>query len=291
MRECLGLVALALSVVFTAVLTPAVALAAPPQCHIVNQTTDAKFDNLQAAVDAADPGDRLKLKGTCVGPTTIAKDLTIEGHSNPAFGPATLDAAGAASPTVRINSGDVTLDGLTVTGGNGFFGLGGGILALFCNCSVTLNDSTVRGNTGLGGGAGIFALRAALTLNNSTVSDNVGSSGAGVVVSCSGLNYPITLNNSTISYNRASSNGGGMFSQQCAVSLNDSVVANNSAGVNGGGIANYNGSVVLNNSHISDNSAGGVGGGIHNISSTLTLDGTSTISGNIPEDCAGVSCP
>jgi hypothetical protein len=52
---------------------PAAALAAPPQYHIVNQTSHAKFDNLQAAVDAANPGDRLKLKGTCVGVINIGK--------------------------------------------------------------------------------------------------------------------------------------------------------------------------------------------------------------------------
>ena len=73
-----------------ALMLPAAALAAPPQYHTVNQTSHAKFDNLQAAVDAANPGNRLKLKGTCVGVINIGKDLTITGQSNPAFGPSSF---------------------------------------------------------------------------------------------------------------------------------------------------------------------------------------------------------
>ena len=99
-------------------------LAGPSKCKIVNRTTEAVFDNLQAAVGAASSGETLKLKGGCVGHTVINKYLSIDGHSNPASGPATLDGNGGNNRVLTISPGsNITLEGLTITGGDD----GGGI--------------------------------------------------------------------------------------------------------------------------------------------------------------------
>lgn len=293
-----------LSLLVGALLLPAAVLAAPPECKIVGSTISGIYDNLQAAVDAASPGDTLKLRGTCVGPTVIAKDLTIEGKSNPAFGTATLDAQGAAGATLKISSGNVTLEGLTITGGTGWGpapGLvlgGGGIFAGFCStCTVTLIDSIVTGNTVAGsnaGGGGIMAFGATVILNNSTVSGNTATVGGGIVGSC-GLGGSLTLNNSIVSNNHATSlgisGGGGMFTQGCTATLNDSTVSHNSSAAYGGGLAPFNGALFLNNSTVSDNSAVVSGGGLYTINNPVTLDATSSISNNTPDDCAGNTCP
>jgi predicted outer membrane repeat protein len=76
--------------------------------------------------------------------------------------------------------------------------------AIYNVSSLTLNDSTLSGNSGNGGGAIYSDEAGALTLNNSTVSNNNANYRGGI------RNYGgiLTLNNSTVSNNSASSNEG-----------------------------------------------------------------------------------
>lgn len=285
---------LCLVIVF-AVLLPVAAQAAPPQCQVTNTTTEVEFDNLQLAVDAATAGDTLKVKGNCVGSTIIAKDLTLEGKSNPAFGTATLNGGDTPNTGIlTINSGNVTIEGLTITGGNSPIG---SAILVFPSTQVTLNHTVVSGNMG----NAIFNLGGRLTLNNSTVSDNVATpfgSGGGIITTfCTFFPGSLTLNNSAVSNNVAGGDGGGIFVQQgCSATLNDSVISHNSAGVNGNGGGIWLGldgvSLTLNNTVVSNNSAGLYGGGIYNLDDgTLTIDATSTISDNSPDNCFGLGCP
>ena len=89
-----------------------------PKCLIVNLGGGGgTWDTLQAAQDAAAAGDTLKVKGTCHGPTTLSKDLTVVGQSNPGFGTATLDGDRAGS-VVTIGPGvSAAISDLTITGG------------------------------------------------------------------------------------------------------------------------------------------------------------------------------
>jgi hypothetical protein len=54
-------------------------------------------------VDAASAGDTLRGRGTCVGTTTISKNLTVDGQANPAFGSPTLDGGGSG-PVVSVRA-------------------------------------------------------------------------------------------------------------------------------------------------------------------------------------------
>ena len=78
-----------LAAVATAALVVAIESAAAGnggKCLIVNLSgVDGNWSALQAAQDAANPGDTLKVKGTCVGTTTISKNLTIVGAEQPRF--------------------------------------------------------------------------------------------------------------------------------------------------------------------------------------------------------------
>ena len=51
-----------------------------PTCLVTN-AGGGGYRTLQSAVDAASAGDTLKVKGTCVGTTTISKNLTVDGQS------------------------------------------------------------------------------------------------------------------------------------------------------------------------------------------------------------------
>ena len=122
--------------------------------------------------------------------------------------------------------------------------------------TIAINDLAITGGTG--GGGGVFN-RGTLTLNNVTVSGNNAVVGGGIV------------------------NVGTM-------ALNDSRVSGNHAYDTGGGILNA-GALTLHDSTVSDNSAAVAGGGIYTIidpdsPNSLTLTGTSSVSGNTPDEYA-----
>ena len=121
------------------------------------------------------------------GQLIVDSDLTIDGGTG-----ITIDAR-QQSRVLWLKSGtlgdptDLTLEHLTLTGGlsSGEFEHGGGI-STAANTSLTLRESTVRGNTVTGrqaGGGGIFAGDDA-TILGSTISGNSApgdfSAGAGV---------------------------------------------------------------------------------------------------------------
>ena len=111
-------------------------------CVVVNDAAPAvSYATLQSAVDAASAGDTLRVKGTCVGNTTITTSLTIAGRPR-----ATLDGNHAGSViTIASPTGTdlVTLSGLTITRGTADFD-GGGITNF--GSRLTLIDSTIIAN-------------------------------------------------------------------------------------------------------------------------------------------------
>src|SRR5262249_3285023 len=152
----------------------------------------------------------LTVKGTCYGTTTIAKNLTIAGQSNPGFGPATLNGAKSGSVVVVEEGVTVAMTGLTITGGSGSQvplspfpkKTGGG--GLLNSASLTLTTAPVTANTADRGG-GIYnngetiaaPFNTSLTLKDSTVSANtVTERGAGIANEDGGS---VTLNDSNVS--------------------------------------------------------------------------------------------
>jgi hypothetical protein len=100
------------------------ASAAPKSCEVDNST--ATYSSLQGAIDAASAGDTLEVKGTCVGTSTVSKNLTIKGVSPTSI----LDGNGAGS-TLKVNpSVSATVRRLTIQNGasllNSHFVTGGG---------------------------------------------------------------------------------------------------------------------------------------------------------------------
>ncbi len=182
--------------------------------------------------------------------------------------PLTIQGLGAAQTTVNgqnnsrlfditNTAGNVTFDGLTLTGGK-TTGVGdwGGAIRSFSLGQLIIQNSTISGNSTTGGqtrGGGIFA------------------------------SSSVTVTNSTISGNTAGTYGGGGLSTFRSVTATNSTISGNStvgSGAHGGGI-NANESVTVINSTISGNSttgAGAIGGGIY-AAGGMTI-ANSTITGN-----------
>jgi len=108
-----------------------------------------------------------------LGQLTVSEDVDISGagESN------TIIDGNATNRAFVISSATtVTINTLTIQNGNYF--LGGGGIANYG--TLTLNNTTVSGNSaGSGGGGGVVNYSGTLTLNNTTVSGNSNSNGGG----------------------------------------------------------------------------------------------------------------
>lgn len=259
-RRLLPAAAMAVTVGATGLVGAAPAAAVPETQ--VNCT--ANPGALQPAINAASPGGTLRVRGTCTGPFTIDKDLTLRGN-----GQAVLDGNSAGLPAVTIGLGGsqvhVTLDHLTIT--HGTAGVGGGIRNN-PSATVTLINSTVQGNTAQYGG-GIYTY-GTLHLIRSTVKNNTAQSGPGGGI-MSDTTVVVTLDNSTVERNSADDGGGGLYIRSgSTATLTHSTVKDNTA-LFGGGITNE-GAATLNLDHstVRGNTASLRGGGIDN-GGTATL--------------------
>jgi hypothetical protein len=184
-------------------------------------------------------------------------------------------------------SGDLDIRGDLIINGTGA-GLtviqGGGIDRVFhvdpgdVGYTVVISDVTVRnGNPGAGSlGGGIYN-RGTLTLNNSTVSGNTADLGGGIFNISSGT---LTLTNSTVGPNNTAIAGGGIRNSGTLTLTNSTISGNTAPAESGGGISN-NGTLTLNSSTISRNTATW-GGGIFN-----TAAGTATLRNTIVAAQAG----
>lgn len=241
---------------------------------------------LRTAIAGASSGVTLRVKGTCVGPFTISKDLTLIGVKG-----AALDGNYAGS-TVEVTANvRVRLTNLTVRNGTGSVVngqvFGGGILNA-AGGTVTLDHTTVRNNAAVFGGgiANIGPAGGTVALAHSTVRNNTANfSGGGIYL---GRDDLLTLSGSTVQHNHAAFGGGITADAGSAVTLSYSAVRRNSATNQGGGIQEFSGTVTLIHSKVERNSAGdgpGNGGGINNIGGTVTLT-KSTVRHNHPDNCA-----
>jgi len=87
--------------------------AAPATCEVDSSAGSASYSSLQAAINAASPGNTLEVKGICTGTSTVTKNLRIKGVTKTSI----LDAGGAGS-TLSVNpSVSATINDLTIQNG------------------------------------------------------------------------------------------------------------------------------------------------------------------------------
>jgi hypothetical protein len=169
---------------------------------------------------------------------------------------------------------DVTLEGLTITGGVTAAD-GGGIFV--SGTTLNLNDATVSGNVTSKKGGGVFSDQD-VTFTSSTLSGNIADGGGGIATTSGS----VTLDNSTVSANLATGAGGGGISTFSGdVLLNTSDVTENSTtgAVGGGGIFTTSGAVTIDQSNVSGNQSSFEGGGISAAAGDVTIT-DSTINDN-----------
>ncbi len=258
------------------------------------------YDGVQSAVDAALPGDEIRVAaGTYTGVSTragftqtvyLSKSITIRGGytttnwtlPDPAHQPATLDAQGQGRVLVISGSITVTIEGLHITGGDreaGGASEGGGGISVI-SATIVLSNNVIFGNKGPSGGCGVYMYEspnATLTDNviDSNICDDMYGRGGGVVV----LGSHATLTGNAVSHNHAGQGGGIEIAVGSDALLSRNTVVSNSSDYSGGGVflSTWSDSTLENN-FISGN-AGDWGGGVKIEYGHARLQGN-TISGN-----------
>jgi hypothetical protein len=232
-------------------------------------------------------------------PVTAA--VTVHGYG------ATIERSDSA-PQFRIihvlQGGSLTLNGVTVTGGDSAT-LGGGILN---DGALRLAFSAVEGNVSDGGGGGIGSRPgSSLTVVASSVSDNAtpGANDGGAIAT----GGAVSISGSVIAGNTAGGAGGaiesfgtlavsgsafvgnsapigGALFDQSTATMTRAMLTGNHADDRGGAVyVDEGSSLTLAHSVVHRNSAGTDGGGIFNNSGAVTLT-HSPVVGNAPDNCA-----
>ena len=221
---------------------------------------------LQAAINAASPGDTLRISGRCVGNFTVAKDPTLAGPLSYGGGrKAVID--GDASGTVLTLVGDptVVLKWLTITNGAGAVGR-----IAQQDGTLTLIKSSVRGNhatrpavaTETQPVGGIKQIDRTINLRWSSVHGNT-ATGFAVIGGIFQEDGTINLPSSSLHGNRASGGApfgaayGGILSDDGPINLTLSSVHGNTAtaGFAVGGILSEDSPLTLRRSSVQGNTA------------------------------------
>jgi hypothetical protein len=205
---------------------------------------------------------------------SINSDVTIVGPGGELL---TIDAAGQ-NRVFNVASGtSVTLQDVTITGGNNV-NQGGGIYSYYAN--LTLDSVRITDNqtylSGSVNGGGIYSYGGSLHMIDSTVDNNESRWGGGLYVNVDDNSDVLEIVGSTIYDNTALINGndglgGGLivstWASGAALSMVNSTVSGNSASHSGGIRVEGSAHLDVVNSTITDNDAvagtgGAQGGGI-----------------------------
>lgn len=212
----------------------------------------------------------------------------------------------AAATTLTVSMSNLTIREGSLPAGitNPGAGIAVDVVSNDGRTNLTLTNVRITANSTGNNGGGVSLTRQAadttdpsLSLENSTISGNTALNGGGI--QCAGCD--LTVNNSTISGNGASTTGGGIniTTDQATVNLFNTTIASNTANGDGGGIGKIlgAGTIALNFTTVSGNTAdndtngAGDGGGIRSNSNTTLQN--SIVQGNTDSttpatnDCSG----
>lgn len=198
------------------------------------------YDDLQTAVDAASPGDLVKVAGRCTSSNPevlrLDKDLTVQGGYTttnwllPTSGPTILDGEGARRAVVIAGSSAATLDGFRIIGGSAS-GPGGGVY-IAGSAAPTVQNNVIYGNSAVDGGGVANESSGAVRLWNNTVVFNDASAGSGGgIYNAAGT---LLISNTIVASNTASSPETGVHAAAGAVVMDYNLLFNNSSNVTAG---------------------------------------------------------
>ena len=284
--------------------------ASPSACVVTNTDSGRTYPRLQTAVDAAKPGARLVVRGTCHGGTFINKSITVAGQQTERTGKPILNGGIEAllpgsTRVLTIRPGiKVNIRGLVIRNGKATrIPNGGGISN---KGRLTLRDVVVRGNAAVRGG-GIYNEGALRMLGRSVVRDNTGLYPSYLTEVVSGVfntgrlvlddRTRITsnfggsgvLNSGTLVMNGSSNISASDFGRGVSgVTNSGTLVMNDASSISEQGPVSNSGTLVMNDAssihhnRITGGMSGcgtGQGGGVRNTGS-LTLNGSASIHHN-----------
>jgi hypothetical protein len=265
---------------------PGATMAAASECRVRNVTQNAYGSSLVRMAARAEDGDALAVRGTCGRHATIVvdADITIEGRGRRPR----LTGAGQHRVVETERGSKVTLRGLTIARGWAHWRKGGG--GIMSRGDLTVEDSTIRGNEE----SGIRHSGGRLLLRRVVVERNHSRFGGGGLTAFSGR---ARLVDTVVRHNMTEGEGGGIHNANWAfrrgqgpLTLVRSRVVGNASDYRGGGIEN-SGTLRLVDSTVTGNTAADGAGGIYNESGeaigTVMLIGSSSVTGNTPDDCVG----
>ena len=233
---------------------------------------------LREAIALATPSDTVILPARLYTLDHSDGPILLNGDTVLGAGARTTVIGGSTYGLFTLGSGTSQMSGVTLTGGNGvrlqgpvaggaIFGIGS-----FAPVSLTLTDSTVRGNRAQVGGAIAVGAGATVALVRSTVSGNTSTGANG-------------------------SHGGAIYIDGGTVSLVNSTVSGNTAtdgpsapgNADGGGVYINAGTLTVQNATFANNRATGDDGLFREPqgNSTVTLNSTIVDSGPNRNACAG----
>ncbi|MGH2272852.1 LamG-like jellyroll fold domain-containing protein [Anaerohalosphaeraceae bacterium U12dextr] len=197
------------------------------------QAGNASYNTINAAITALTSGGTIVLPcrsfheniSVNIGSNT---NLTIESEDpdDPKTVASTIIDGSYLGSVIAINSGTVTIEGVTITNGHAANGGGvnvtGGTVTLskcriignvannygggVYGSNVKLLNCTIENNTAGINGGGVYGIDGGGQITNCVIANNIAQNGGGIS-SCSG-----TIRNCTIVYNYAIGNGGGAYS-------------------------------------------------------------------------------
>jgi hypothetical protein len=156
---------------------------------------------------------------------------------------------------------------------------------------ISISRSRIVNNHAAGGAGGIYGYNK-LTINRSTLSGNTAGQDGAAIYNGSGT---ATVKNSTLNGNVAGDDGGALDNLGTATLINDTF-ANNKAAGDGGGIANEGGTINMNavtvarNRSDSDSLSGGAGGGLFFLSPIAFNVKNSLVAKNSAGPSTGPDC-
>ena len=219
------------------------------------------------------PASKIALTSVYPGPysatglPTVTTEITIQGNGS--------SISRKKGPLMRLmavsSTGDLTLNSLTLSGGNSYPNGGG---AIYNAGLLTLNSCIISGNFS---GGGAISNGGTATINGTTFSKNTASYG-GAVYNFGTLELK---SNTIVTGNRGFYAGGGVFNSYGEMEITNSTISKNTAFL-GGGISNYHGTLTVDPTLITGNKAAG-GGGIATYGGSVYIDGSTLTknSGNI----------
>ena len=216
---------------------------------------------IQKGIDAAQNGDTV-----LVAPGTYQENVNFKGKAitvTSSGGPAVTTIDGGGQETVvTFKTGESTastLNGFTITNGNGYVSFGGGGITIKY-ASPTVTNNVIIGNRAYRG-VGIQICCGSPVIRGNTVTNNIdtGAFGAGIQI-----NAPseAQIVENMVSYNQGAFGGGIEVDAASPLISGNKILANSVYGDGGGLVVNYGHPLVVNNV-IAANSAGGKGGGIY----------------------------